>query len=176
VTRSPSASGVAVSNKYKKNTTVTLTATSHGLAVHDWVYVTVGDSTIDGVREITGVPSANTFTFTAPGADIASVACGGAFGKRNSLTTLYTVPSATASICSTLLICNRGTDDAYFDLIVRGGGAALENKHYQTFDALVGAEDTLTLTLGISLNATDIVAVSSSTPNLSITMYGNEIA
>jgi len=176
ITRSPSASGVAVSNKYKKNNTVMLTATSHGLAVHDYVYVTVGDSTIDGLREITGVPSSSLFTFVASGTDIASAACGGAFGKRNSTTTIYTVPSATQSICSTLAICNRGLESAYYDIAIRPDGAALENKHLVTFDALVGGEDTITLTLGISLDAADIIQITSSGPDLSVTMFGNEIA
>lgn len=176
VTRSPSASGVAVSNKYKKNNTVTLTATSHGLAVGDWVYVTVGDSTIDGAKQITGVPSANLFTFTASGADIASTACGGAFGKRNSTTTIYTVPSATAAISSTLAITNRDIEDAYYRLQVRVGGSALANQHYLTWDALISGKDTITLTLGIALNATDVIEIMSSSPNLSVTMFGNEIA
>jgi len=176
VTRIPSASGVAVSNKYLKNNTAMLTATSHGLAVHDWIYVTIGDSTLDGVWEVTGVPSANLFTYTAIGTDIASTACGGAFGKRNSTTTIYTVPSATQSICSTLTICNRGLDNVYYDIAIRPDGAALENKHYVTFDALVSGEDTVTLTLGISLDATDVIQITASSPELSVTMFGNEIA
>jgi hypothetical protein len=153
-----------------------LTATSHGLAVHDFVYVTVGDSTIDGLREVTGVPSANLFTFVAAGADIASVACGGAFGKRNSTTTIYTVPSATESICSTLAICNRGVENVLYDIAVRPNGATLEDKHLVTFDALVGGEDTVTLTLGISLDAADVIQITASSPELSVTMFGNEIA
>jgi hypothetical protein len=176
ITRVPSASGVVVSNKYKKNNTVTLTATSHGLAVHDWVYVTVGDSTIDGIREITAVPSSSTFSFVAAGADITSVACGGAFGKRNSTTTIYTVPSATQTVCSTLAICNRGMDNAYYDIAVRPAGASLLDKHFITFDALVGAEDTVTLTLGISLATTDVIQITSSTPDLSVSMFGSEIS
>jgi hypothetical protein len=176
VTRIPSTSGVAVSNKYLKNNTAMLTATSHGLAVHDWVNVTVGDSTLDGFWEVTGVPSANLFTYTASGADIASTACGGAFGKRNSTTTVYTVPSATQSICSTLTICNRDNATAYYDIVVRPAGATLEDKHYITFDAIVGPDDTITLTLGIALSATDVVQIIASSPNLSVTMFGNEIA
>lgn len=176
VTRNPSASGVAITNKYKKNNVATLTATSHNLAVGDWVYITIGDSTIDGERQIIGIPSSSTFSFIAGGADIASAACGGAFGKRNSTTTIYTVPSATESICSTLLVCNRDTTDAYYSLVVRPNGAALEDKHYTTFDAVVGGEDTVTLTLGISLDATDVIAIIASNPNLSVTMFGNEIA
>ena len=176
VTEVPSVSGVAVSNKYKKNNVATLTATSHGLAVGDWIYVTIGDSTIDGERQIIGVPSSSTFSFIAAGADIASTACGGAFGKRNSTTTIYTVPSATESICSTLLVCNRDVTNAYYSLVVRPNGATLENKHYITFDALVGGEDTVTLTLGISLDAADVIAIISSSPDLSVTMFGNEIA
>ena len=174
VTRSPSTSGVAVSNKYKKNNTVTLTATSHGLAVHDWIYVTIGDSTIDGIREVTGIPSANTFTFIASGNDISSTGCGGAFGKRNSTTTIYTVPSATQTVCSTLSICNRSLENIYYDIAVRADGATLEDKHFITFDALVGGEDTITLTLGISLDAADIIQITSSDPRLSVTMFGNE--
>lgn len=176
VTRNPSASGVAITNKYKKNNTATLTATSHGLAVEDWVYISIGDSTINGEYQVTGVPTSSTFTVTAAGADIASTACGGAFGKRNSTTTIYTVPSATQSICSTLVICNRDVTNAYYDIVVRPNGDALVDKHYITYDALVGGEDTVTLTLGISLDAADVIAITASNPNLSVTMFGNEIA
>ncbi len=96
--------------------------------------------------------------------------------KRNSTTTIYTVPSATESICSTLAICNRGLENGYYDIAVRPNGAALEDKHYITFDALVGGEDTVTLTLGISIDAADVIQITASNPDLSVTMFGNEIA
>ena len=75
-----------------------------------------------------------------------------------------------------MAICNRGLENAYYDVAVRPDGAALEDKHYVTFDALVGGEDTVTLTLGISLDAADVIQITSSNPDLSVTMFGNEIA
>jgi hypothetical protein len=75
-----------------------------------------------------------------------------------------------------LAICNRGVENVLYDIAIRPDGATLENKHFVTFDALVGGEDTVTLTLGISLDAADVIQITASSPELSVTMFGNEIA
>jgi hypothetical protein len=91
-------------------------------------------------------------------------------------TTLYTVPSATDAIVSTLTVANLGASAGIFRLAVRPAGEALANKHYIAFDTTIAALDTLTLTLGITLDATDVVTVYASTATMSFNLYGSEIS
>jgi hypothetical protein len=46
---------------------------------------------------------------------------------------LYTVPSATSAVVSTLSICNRGVSTT-FRVAVRPAGATLANQHYIVYD------------------------------------------
>jgi hypothetical protein len=91
-------------------------------------------------------------------------------------TTLYTVPSATQAVCSTLTICNRANTSATFRWAVRPAGAALANQHYQAYDVVIAGADSIHLTLGVTLGATDVVTVYASTANLSFSLYGSEIS
>lgn len=88
-------------------------------------------------------------------------------------TDLYTVPSATSTVGSTLVIANRSTSTT-FRVAVRPGGAAIENKHYLIYDASVNQYDTVFLTIGMTLSATDIVTVYADSANLSFTLFGSE--
>ena len=91
-------------------------------------------------------------------------------------TTLYTVPSATQAVVSTIVIANLTATAATFRIAVRVAGAALANSQYVAYDVTVGASDSTALTLGITLNATDVVTVYGSTANLTFTAFGSEIA
>ena len=89
-------------------------------------------------------------------------------------TTLYTVPSAKSAVISTLTICNQTTSAATFRVAVRPAGATLATVHYLAYDTTVGANDTTTITIGITLAATDVVTVYASTANLVFHAYGDE--
>jgi hypothetical protein len=91
-------------------------------------------------------------------------------------TTLYTVPAETQAVISTLVIANRVTSSATYRIAVRPNGAAIANEHYLAFDVTVGAGDSTTLTLGITLEAADIITVYASSANLSFNLFGSEIA
>ena len=73
-------------------------------------------------------------------------------------TTLYTVPSATSAVVSTIVVANRVASTATYRIAIRPAGATLANQHYLAYDVTVGAADSTTLTLGITLAATDVVA------------------
>ena len=88
---------------------------------------------------------------------------------------LYTVPAATSAVISTIVIANRVGTDATFRIAIRPAGAAVANQHYSAYDVLVGAGDSTTLTLGITLAATDVITVYASTANLSFNVFGSEI-
>ena len=91
-------------------------------------------------------------------------------------TDIYTVPSATAAVVSTIVVANRAAAPATYRIAVRPDGAALANQHYIAYDVTVGASDSTTLTLGITLDAADVVTVYASTANLSFNVFGSEIA
>jgi hypothetical protein len=91
-------------------------------------------------------------------------------------TTAYTVPSATETVISTITVANIGAAPATYRLAVRPNGATLENKHYIAYDASIAPQDTQTLTLGITLDATDVVTVFSSTATIAFNLFGSEIA
>ena len=91
-------------------------------------------------------------------------------------TTLYTVPSATEAIISTIVIANLTATAATFRIAIRPNGATLANSQYIAYDITVGASDSTALTLGVTLDATDIVTVYASTANLTFTAFGSEIS
>lgn len=90
-------------------------------------------------------------------------------------TDLYTVPSATSAVCSTLAVCNRGVSTT-FRVAVRPAGATLANQHYIIYDNYVNQYDTVFLTLGVTLAATDVVTVYAGAATLSFSLFGSEIA
>jgi glucose-6-phosphate dehydrogenase assembly protein OpcA len=91
-------------------------------------------------------------------------------------TTLYTVPSATNTVVSTIVICNQAAAAATFRIAVRPAGATLAAIHYVAYDVTVGASDSTALTLGLTLAATDVVTVYASTATVSFNAYGSEVA
>lgn len=91
-------------------------------------------------------------------------------------TTLYTVPSATQTVVSTIAVCNRAATDATYRIAIRVAGSALSNEEYIAYDSTVAANDSTMLTIGITLGATDVITVYASTANLSFNAFGSEIA
>ena len=91
-------------------------------------------------------------------------------------TTLYTVPSATSAVISTITVCNRGTSAASYRIAVRPAGATLANEDYLAYDVAIAANDTTALTLGITLATTDVITVYASTANFSFNVFGSEIS
>lgn len=93
----------------------------------------------------------------------------------------YVVGSGKNTVVSTIVVCNRTTSLASYRIAVPVGGVAAEgnltNAHYIVYDAPILANDTITLTLGISLAATDEIWVRSNTANsLSFSIFGAEIS
>ena len=95
--------------------------------------------------------------------------------SATTLTTLYTCPAATSAVCSTLVVCNLSTA-ASIRVAVRPAGAAIANQHYIVYDAVISANDSVFLTLGLSLATGTVVSVYASSANVSFNLYGSEIA
>jgi hypothetical protein len=91
-------------------------------------------------------------------------------------TTLYTVPSETEAIISTISICNRGSSAGTYRVSIRPTGASQANQHYIVFDTSCAAKDSVMLTLGISLSAADVITVYASTSDFSFNAFGLEMS
>lgn len=91
-------------------------------------------------------------------------------------TTAYTVPSATETVVSTITVANLGAAPGTYRIAVRPNGESLANKHYIVYDATVAPQDSQTLTLGITLDASDVVTVYASTANFAFNLFGSEIS
>jgi glucose-6-phosphate dehydrogenase assembly protein OpcA len=96
--------------------------------------------------------------------------------SATTLTTLYTVPSSTEAVISTISVANLTASDATFRLAVRPGGASIEDKHYIGYDITVGASDSTLITVGLTLAASDVISVYASTADLAFQAFGDEAA
>ncbi len=94
----------------------------------------------------------------------------------NTLTTLYTVPAATQTVVSTIAVCNQSNVATAFSLAVQPAGAAIASKHYLNYQTLIPGNDTITLTIGLTLGNTDVISANVGSGNISIHAYGSEIA
>ena len=92
------------------------------------------------------------------------------------LTSLYTVPSSTSTVVSTVTIANLANASGTFRVAVRPAGESIANKHYVAYDVTIAALDTITLTLGITLAATDVISVYASAATMAFAAYGSEIS
>lgn len=91
-------------------------------------------------------------------------------------TDIYTVPSATYAVISTIVVCNRSASAVTYRIAVRPNGEALASKHYIAYDVTCPSSDSITLTIGMTLDAADIVTVYASSADLSFNLFGSEIS
>jgi len=95
--------------------------------------------------------------------------------SATTLTTLYTVPSSTSTVVSTLSIANTGSTATTFRVAVRPAGASIATSQYLAYDTTILGNDSIMLTLGISLATTDVVSVYAGNANLAFSLFGSEI-
>jgi hypothetical protein len=86
------------------------------------------------------------------------------------------VPGSTQTIISSITVCNRSSTATSFRISIAVAGASLANEQYLAFDFPIAGNDTITLTLGITLGATDKVRVYATLATLSFNGFGVEIA
>ena len=92
-------------------------------------------------------------------------------------TSLYTVPSATEAIISTINVVNTHASTAdVIRIAVRPNGASLSNEHYIVYGLSLSAGATFTYTGGITTDATDVITVYSTNGTSSFGAFGSEIA
>ena len=87
---------------------------------------------------------------------------------------LYTVPAATSTVVSSLVVCNQSAVATSFRVSVSLAGAATVAKDYLYYDLAISGNNTFTAVLGISLATTDVVRVYATLATLSFSLFGLE--
>lgn len=90
------------------------------------------------------------------------------------LTTVYTVPSSTSTVVSSISVCNRSSVSTSFRIAVRPAGASISNEHYLFYDVAISGNETFVATIGITLATTDVVSVYATLATLSFSVFGQE--
>jgi hypothetical protein len=92
--------------------------------------------------------------------------------------TLYTVPSSTQTVVSSLVIANQAATSATYRIAIQpsaDAGSSAAAKHWIVYGATVGASDSTVLTLGATLATGDRIRVYGSSATMSFSAYGSEI-
>lgn len=89
---------------------------------------------------------------------------------------LYTVPAATEAVISTINVVNTGTTNSTIRIAIRPNGAAIETKHYIVYDIVINPSVTFTYTSGLTMDASDVLTVSSTNSNCAFSAFGSEVA
>lgn len=94
----------------------------------------------------------------------------------NTSATLYTAGSSGGAVVSTLNICNFGSTATTFTAAVRIAGAALSPQQYIAYNTPLIANDSISLTIGITLALSDVITVSSTSSYVAFNLFGSEIS
>jgi len=100
----------------------------------------------------------------------------GQLAATTTATAVYTCPSSTETVVSTITVANRSASARTYRIILRPNDETLADKHYLAFDVAIAANDTTALTLGITMDATDKLYVSGNTNDLTFNVFGSEKA
>jgi hypothetical protein len=76
---------------------------------------------------------------------------------------------------STITVCNQASTPGSFSIAIRPGGTSLAPKHYVNYNTVVPGNDTVSLTLGITLGNTDVITANANTSTISFNVFGSEI-
>ena len=90
-------------------------------------------------------------------------------------TNLYTCPTSTSVVLSSVTVCNQAATSGTYRIAIRPNGETLAAKHYIAYDRSVGANATETHTIGVTMDAADIVTIYASSATMSFNAFGVEI-
>jgi len=93
----------------------------------------------------------------------------------NTFFDIYAVPSGANAVISTVNVCNITSGNVTFRLAARQGNATLTTRQYLVYDTAVPPQDSIGLSLGISLGAGDVLTAFSFQGNTTFNVFGTEI-
>jgi len=84
--------------------------------------------------------------------------------------------SGVEAIVSTIIVANRASAAKTFRIATKTDNSAVADTDYVAYDTSIAANDTITLTLGITLEDGAEISVGSSDANVTFQAYGTEIS
>jgi hypothetical protein len=93
----------------------------------------------------------------------------------NTHTTVYTVPAGNSAVVSTVTLCNTTATNVTYRLAVQPANASISTQHYIAYGATLFANDTVALTLGLTLSATDVITANIAGANCAVSVFGSEV-
>ena len=90
--------------------------------------------------------------------------------------TLYTTPSATEAVISSLVITNQASSDVTVRIGLDTTAGTPGASEWLVYDAVVAGNDTVALTLGVTMPASNFIRVSSSANTCNFTAFLSEIS
>ena len=93
----------------------------------------------------------------------------------NTLSNVYTVPSATQAVISTITICNQTALNSSYSIAVAPNAEEDNTKHYIIRGGVVPAADSIAITLGLTIDAGDQVRANTNNNSVSFSIFGSEI-
>ena len=103
-------------------------------------------------------------------------------GQKNpgaaTLTNVYTVPAANSAVVSSIVLTNTsGTagGGVAARLAVNAEGVTVATSNYLAYDVNIPGCDSVTMTLGITMNAGSQLSVYANSTSLAVSVFGTEI-
>lgn len=91
------------------------------------------------------------------------------------LTPIYTA-SGLGTVISTIVVCNRSAVPTTFRISCAQAGEADNAKQYLFYDSTIGANETITITIGCTFANTDVLRVYATLATLSFNVFGLELS
>jgi hypothetical protein len=152
---------------------------NHGLDKGDLITVDINDTNFDGDWVVYDTPSASAFRYINIGANVSSASVVTATGPGaiavQKAQTVFSVPSSSQSIISTLAVSNTLTHSCYFyAYIVKNGDSktAPPDKSIIANRVSLDPGETYSMTMGYTLDQGDALVVRSSHAGLYYTAFG----
>ena len=93
----------------------------------------------------------------------------------NTLTKLYGVPAGNSAVISSINIANLDANGALFTIAANVSGVAVANANFLEFRILLPGNDSISLSLGVTLNASSQLSVNANSSTVSFSAFGTEI-
>jgi hypothetical protein len=88
---------------------------------------------------------------------------------------VYQVPEGKQAVISTVNICNQSTSASTFRISAVPNTEVNSAVHYLAYDTPIPANDSIALTIGITMQENDHLDVHAITANVSFSVFGSEI-
>lgn len=156
--------GFLITNKVVQNGIATLTTSAaHGLAVQDYVSVTIGDTIYDSTQiSILAVPTTTTFSYPVSTTTAATTAVTqGSYGR---MPVIYTTPASTNTIVTNIVVVNTSSAAQTFSMCL--------DTFCLAFQQTIAANSSAYFDLKQDLDTTKTINASASSSRVNIQISG----